>query len=117
VMNALLDAFPKRRRVRGTPACGHGVGVPGGEGPPDSRKITSSVLVEVIATPPATGARGRAYQVIRYGIGRGHTCDPITLLTHKREILEWLDGLKRQGRVFAIPARSGALPETGPRLS
>jgi hypothetical protein len=100
VIRALLDAFPKRRRtvfeerlrtvmVRGFPE---------ERVPPASRKITPSLLAESVATPPATGARGWAYQLMRHGIRRGHACHPLTLLTHKRVVLEWLAALPRSGR-------------------
>jgi hypothetical protein len=100
VILALLDTLPKRRRAvfekRLRAVMERGFAEE--RVPSASRKITPGLLAESVATPPATGALKWAYRIVREGAGRGHSCDPLTLLTHKRVVLEWLDALPRRTR-------------------
>jgi hypothetical protein len=118
VIRALLDAFPPRRRAVFEERL-DAVMVRGFQEErvaPGSRIITPALLGETVATPPATGARDWAYRIMRHGVGRGHACDPLTLLAHKRVVLEWLEALPRSvhnpaTRQRAIRKQASALME------
>jgi len=116
VILALLDALPKRRRavfeqrLRAVMQRGFAED----RVHPASRKITSGLLVESVATPPTTGALEWAYRIMREGVGRGHVCDPLILLTHKQVVLEWLASLPHSVRNPA--ARRLSIRELAPVL-